>query len=334
MDRFDRVAAERELIAMHPEVIAMDSADRRRFVREKLRETGAKITKGTVEIALNEEKLARLRNASYWNQKALEMARDVLSWADADPVISGPGQNFYYRVLASERNGELFINRNDIPAADEGLGAVFRGPWDHRQRLLDAVPFVVTQAYSGLFNPDDIDQGEFRLPYDSCFFQFKVGGRDTGALVWQDAACIRLAVIGTSLGWHATSVTLCFRDGAWLYENPDAATPRGTAPRLGREVQAISILLDAEVAETEVVRAPHQLNKARLRKGRVPLNSYRTIDLSRRRRTDPVGGGGRGGPRLHFRRGHWRHFDGWKTWVRWCVAGDPEKGAVVSDYRV
>jgi hypothetical protein len=38
--------------------------------------------------------------------------------------------------------------------------------------------------------------------------------------------------------------------------------------------------------------------------------------------------------RLHFRRGHFRHFDGWKTWVNWCLVGDPDLGFVDKHYKL
>jgi hypothetical protein len=326
MDRFDRVMQERELIAMHPEVAAMDKADRMRFVREKLRETEAKL------VVTNAD-LTKLRDDSKWMEGAQAATQSLLEWAGVGPVLTGAAQNFYYRVISAERERQLLSltpYRSLAKMCDSPSS-----PFDQREHLLVAVPFVVTRTYADLFDPDDIDQGEFRLPYDSCFFQYRESGRDSAALAWQEGEHIGLVeIISATPGWYVASCPFYFRGGKWQAESGDPQATNIATPRLGREVQAISILLDAEVAETEVVRAPHQLNKARLRKGRIPLNSYRTIDLRRRRRTDPVGGPGRGGPRLHFRRGHWRHYDGWKTWVRWCVVGDPDKGAVVSDYRV
>lgn len=58
------------------------------------------------------------------------------------------------------------------------------------------------------------------------------------------------------------------------------------------------------------------------------------VDLARRHRianpAEPSGNGSR--KRLHFRRGHWRHYESMKTWIRWCLAGDPDLGFIDKHY--
>ena len=39
-------------------------------------------------------------------------------------------------------------------------------------------------------------------------------------------------------------------------------------------------------------------------------------------------------PRLHFRRGHWRHYEDHKTWIRWQMVGNPDLGFVEKQYRL
>jgi hypothetical protein len=99
------------------------------------------------------------------------------------------------------------------------------------------------------------------------------------------------------------------------------------------QVKAICVALDAEVATSTVVRAPHKLNEKRIRDGKAPIVDYRVVDLSRRHRiANPSGLHEGGKKRLHFRRGHWRHYETTKTWVRWCLVGNPDLGFIQKHY--
>lgn len=106
-------------------------------------------------------------------------------------------------------------------------------------------------------------------------------------------------------------------------------------------------LLNEQLIATEVVpEGSPQLNKARARRGRPPVDSvYRILTINTaavRRRVDQdrtPGAEPRKGVRLHWRRGHWRtlhrgsEFEG-RAWVRRCLVGDPDLGAVNKDYRL
>lgn len=108
-----------------------------------------------------------------------------------------------------------------------------------------------------------------------------------------------------------------------------------------RQVLAVAIALDAQIATGTIIDAPTKLNAARIKKGKVPLSDYRVVSLTRRRlatdaavMTNPD----RRGPRLHFRRGHWHHFHTKKglerKWVSWMLVGNPDLGFIDKHYRV
>lgn len=103
-------------------------------------------------------------------------------------------------------------------------------------------------------------------------------------------------------------------------------------------IRAICVALEAEVAATEVVRTPHKLNHARERRGRQPIFSYHTVNLARRSRVERLPADADHEPawrvRLHFRRGHWRHFENHKTWIKWMLVGDPDLGFVDKHYKL
>lgn len=81
---------------------------------------------------------------------------------------------------------------------------------------------------------------------------------------------------------------------------------------------------------------PAALNRKRMRQGKVPLFTYKTLHVAQQR----VSGGGRGDedsgrtpPRLHFRRGHVRRLDAERlTWVQPCMVGDKARGMVEKAY--
>ncbi len=106
---------------------------------------------------------------------------------------------------------------------------------------------------------------------------------------------------------------------------------------VGSQIRALSIALDAEVAIKEVTRAPNKLNRVREKAERVPVPNHYVVSLAKRSRAAPMAvshEGEHGKRRLHFRRGHWRHFETHKTWIRWMLVGNPDLGFVDKEYRV
>jgi hypothetical protein len=123
--------------------------------------------------------------------------------------------------------------------------------------------------------------------------------------------------------------------GYWWYVPADATKEMPVLDFAWKQIRAISIALDAEVASHDVVRAPTALNERRQKKGELPLYDYRIIKLHGRiLRGHAPGTGSHRSPRLHFRRGHWRHYQAHKTWIRWTLVGDPELGFIDKAYRL
>lgn len=83
---------------------------------------------------------------------------------------------------------------------------------------------------------------------------------------------------------------------------------------------------------------PDKLQKARKKRGKLPLFSYRTlhIDLDRNAsKSAGTGSGSHASPRLHLRRGHARQLSPGKyCWVRACVVGNKDAGIVHKEYKV
>lgn len=78
-----------------------------------------------------------------------------------------------------------------------------------------------------------------------------------------------------------------------------------------------------------------KLQKARAKRGKKPLFSYWTLELTDSKSEQGQNlGGSHASPRLHLRRGHPRQFKpGEWTWVQPCVVGNKKLGMVHKDYK-
>jgi hypothetical protein len=199
--------------------------------------------------------------------------------------------------------------------------------------------FLVQHDWAKLFaEASDFDiGGDWRLPFDICIFDFQV---NRGS---------RVLVLAKQDQDSAISFQISFRFGqSWFVDDgffqldrdqikPESATLSPLAQKLCSHIRAICITLDSEVTEYHLVRVPEKLASARDRSGKPPLRPHNVVSLSRRARAAPttvadIESGRR--VRLHFRRGHWRRFDGHKTWIRWTLVGNPDLGFVDKDYRL
>lgn len=80
-------------------------------------------------------------------------------------------------------------------------------------------------------------------------------------------------------------------------------------------------------------KQPAALQKARQKRGKKPLFSYWTLELSGRGEGGQILGGTHASPRVHLRRGHPRQYAPGKwTWVQACAVGNIKAGVVHKDY--
>lgn len=80
-----------------------------------------------------------------------------------------------------------------------------------------------------------------------------------------------------------------------------------------------------------------KLNKKKIKSGKCPVFSYKTLVLSMSSVDKNSNGNGSShqSPRVHLRRGHIRRLNSGKmTWVQACVVGDKCRGVVMKDYQL
>jgi len=200
-------------------------------------------------------------------------------------------------------------------------------------------PFVVQHDWAAAFkNATDYADGPFRLPFDLCAFEFRISGVTVIVLVMQPEAPGILSGPNRFedvefVGPHFSMPYIQCAGGYWYC--PGQRCDDLWMRYAWKQIRAICIALDAEVATKETMRAPVPVNEKRAARGEPPMRDYHVVTLRGRQTHAPAPAGGtHRSPRLHFRRGHWRHYETHKTWIRWMLVGNPELGFIDKSYRL
>lgn len=85
----------------------------------------------------------------------------------------------------------------------------------------------------------------------------------------------------------------------------------------------------------EDVAPPERLNRKRLKRGKVPLFTYKVLTIGKKKRKSANQGGTHASPRSHLRRGYYRTSrNGVRHWVQPCMVKGETDGFVHKDYKV
>jgi len=194
--------------------------------------------------------------------------------------------------------------------------------WLETSHLLsDTKVFVVQHDWARAFTgAADYDaSADYRLPYQVCVFEFVISGVCCLVFTEQaDADLTRTIFVQSGKYW------ICWED--------DGSAVPGALLLCDDQIRAIAVALEAQIATHDVVRAPAALNAKRSKAGKLPLYDYHVVSLAHRTRVAPLGTGTHRTPRLHFRRGHWRHYEDHNTWIKWTLVGDPDLGFIDKHY--
>lgn len=249
------------------------------------------------------------------NQTRADQLFDFNREAGGKLVLQKPTTSKSQIVLECIASGDIAGNDQDV--------ALFR-------KLFAADPpvsFLVEHDWRAAFaKSEDFDDGDVKLPFEFCIFEFRVS--DHHICIFLTEGGVVGWFVEVAAGWICGDVSGVVLN--WQAQNDELNN------LLTEQVRAVCIALDAEVAEKETVRAPEKLQRARMKRGKKPLRDYHVVKLSRKERAAPLETAG--DPtgrhtRLHFVRGHWRHFEKHKTWIRWHLRGDPDLGFIDKHYR-
>lgn len=178
--------------------------------------------------------------------------------------------------------------------------------------------FVIKHDWLSAFGESIDNFDDFNLPYDLNIFEFLISGKPV---------CIICFVV------EGIKYCVCFikQGNYWIETGEDS----WCAEYCWKQVRAICIALESEIAEREVIMAPLALNAKRDRNGKPKLKDFHILNLAKRHRaTSTINNGSGNRKRLHFRRGHWRHYENSKTWIKWMLVGNPELGFIDKQYSV
>ena len=174
------------------------------------------------------------------------------------------------------------------------------------------------------------------LPFSVCYFEIKAEENNYGYLCIQDGNkisgyVVSLAHIGVifyfSIDKQTIDEGITIHNGNTDFENKLAFS---LLDRLCKYISAINCI-NIKTVET---KPDSKLQKARIKRGKLPIYSFHTLYLNLgKESSSSAHGGTHASPRLHLRRGHPREFSPGKwTWVQPCVVGNKALGVVHKDY--
>lgn len=267
------------------------------------------------KIAPYDRHLSHLRSA-------VDVAERIEKWLHGDLKLQKPIGTMIHSFREALADGAIY----DLPSRDAAIPPRDAAAWD--EMAASASVFIVQHNWAAAFkNAKDYIGGEIRLPDDSCAFEFRINDRHVIAFGTDVDGILYLQyAVQIKKGWLVLPVSTGQIDHFDHFQKMTS-----------EQVRAITVALDAEIATTEIIRAPHKLNHARERNGKLPIMSYHIVNLAHRSRAIPLAPSDHEPAyhvRLHFRRGHWRHFENHKTWIKWMLVGDPELGFVDKEYRL
>ncbi len=226
------------------------------------------------------------------------------------------------------------------PARKSNAARAVNGAWARKERVgalavvkhSAPLAFLIQHDWASIFDGTDLDGSEFVLPADQCCFELSVCGMDLCVFLFaEDGEPRQLALVWkTPVGWYL-SESYAYNDGVWMDQTGEDCGGE-FFDGIDRVIRCACIALDADVIEKVTVHADRAENQRRERRGVAPVNDH--VILRIRRTTGGVNVGANTGQRkrLHFRRGHWRRYPTGKSWVRWCMVGDPSLGFRDKDY--
>ena len=226
------------------------------------------------------------------------------------------------------------------------------------RKVTDAVKFEFDFGEFPVFSPDEMDShiDRLRLPCPLCYFEIPT----VGALLAVEINDSNLILIhpfiygmfgskkwGTwpveillAIDKDAHSVISLSEDESIQHDFEVSCKkhPELIGGISSMVIRGLSVMNCSNVKCVDN-QPPTTLNKKRIKSGKVPLFSYKTLHLSigdpnqaKNRNHDKSE---RNGPRLHLRRGHIRRLAPNKTtWVQACMVGDKSRGVVMKDYYV
>jgi len=227
-------------------------------------------------------------------------------------MLDKNGQPRAHNIIEAAKAGKIIITEEDFLDI----------PHDDIELLVNkAQKFLVQTDFAALISDETFNNADFRLPYQHCMFEFVINGRPMVNICFDiDGVKNCIALVKSNDYW-------------WMVAKEGADV--NYCNYMWMQIQSMCIAIEAEIVDKEIVTAPQRINESRERKGKQKISDYHVVTLAKRfyARSSSNSGESLYRQRLHFRRGHWRHYDDTKIWIKWCLAGDPSLGFINKHYR-
>ena len=251
----------------------------------------------------------------------------IRDWARSPRLEKAATTKLHHLREAVKPENEMA--KPDMLEAAGQLAQLFGTMIHDRVEGLHLHSFVIQHDWASAFEHAEEFSADapIKLPYPLCAFEFRISGHHVVLLANEirDDQYRLMGALETRVGWIFLN----------LYAAPHLADK--LRPLLESQVRAICVALEAQVAATELIRAPYKLNRAREKRGHLQIPDYHVVTLARRNRPVRLPESAEEPSRrvrFHFRRGHWRHFEDHKTWIKWTLVGDPDLGFIDKHYRL
>lgn len=251
------------------------------------------------------------------NEYVKQQARKQFAWQTGALVIQGNAVSRLSKLWEAAGNDRIFKTKTGKDGLEVWMLTAMQND------LMRSKGFVLTHDWHAACGEaiGSVDPMELKQPYPVCAFELRVSG---------------VSVIGVSQelveGGRRLSMFSDIGSGMWMEIDFESIVFRFCA----LQIQAALVAMDAEIASSDVIAPPAALNAKRIKSGKTALPEYRVVRLARRSSAghehsdSPTGRH----PRLHFRRGHWRHYEDKKTWINWTLVGNPDLGFIDKHYKL
>lgn len=308
---FEDFEAYQSILERYPHVRTMDNVARYKFFIDRKDEI-------QLEIAKLDRQEANLKlDIITKKQKFLE---ELLIWSENLKIERPDGISFRKMRKAFAECRTLYLDKSLY-------GTTPRMDFE-KEIFRFAEILLIEHDWASAFKDADLPSAVVKLPYDVCAFEFKFSGRPVIVLAIQfgtEIAFTPVVLVGDL--WVVTDCADYLGS-----ERPDGMLY--LVQECGRQIRAACISLDAQVAKAEMVREPYIGGHGK--NSHQPLKGYHVVSLAHRGPRPLAAPGIETGRRvrLHFRRGHWRHFEAHKTWINWMLVGSPDLGFIDKHYKL
>lgn len=273
------------------------------------------------QLKLQQAALDQLNEKIGHSESRLEAMRNLVPWLESEQHRLEPNNCSRLHRLIEAQHANKEMSPEDALAPNLDLSMTKQGQRPHV--IVVEHDWCAAFAGSGMAS---VGSDECKLPYPFTVFELRISGRN-------------VVLVGNQMEDEDAPLFLAFveADNGFWYAPYEWAEGVPAFDFAARQARFIRVALDAEVAVRNMVRAPHKLNMKRERAGKLPLFDFHIVRINRKPRANRapgVPGEEYTHKRLHFRRGHWRHYETFKTWVRWALVGDPDLGFIDKEYRI